>query len=282
MADSHTLRVFLAHSKEDKPLALEIYHLLRIDGFSPWIDKEDLLPGHDWELEIKRAVRESHAVVAFISSSGMHRRGYLHKEISLAIDVAEEQPKGTIYIIPICLDDCEIPDRLSHLHCLRARSHSVADIYVILQPSLLARASDLGLITADQRRSMPTLPGMSKGGPGGPLRPGQYLVRGQNPDSSIYFGLAQVTKSDDQYSLTWNIEDREIEGYGDVPSSTEEHVTLRGEYEVTFSGRSLTGVYKGIWGGRGTEELIPASPIAGTGRPLSRRNRALDDKGPES
>jgi hypothetical protein len=45
MAASTSLHVFLAHGKEDKPLALEIFHLLQLDGFTPWIDKEKLVAG---------------------------------------------------------------------------------------------------------------------------------------------------------------------------------------------------------------------------------------------
>jgi hypothetical protein len=56
---STELRVFLAHSKEDKPLVREIYSLLRVDGFSPWFDEESLVAGHDWKFEIENAVEAS-------------------------------------------------------------------------------------------------------------------------------------------------------------------------------------------------------------------------------
>jgi len=29
------------------------------DGVNAWLDKEQLLPGHDWEFEIRQAVREA-------------------------------------------------------------------------------------------------------------------------------------------------------------------------------------------------------------------------------
>jgi hypothetical protein len=40
------------------------------------------------------------------------RRGYVQKEIRQALDVAEEYPEGRIYIIPVRLEDCPVPDRL--------------------------------------------------------------------------------------------------------------------------------------------------------------------------
>jgi len=36
-----------------------------------------------------------------------------HKELRLALDTAEEKPEGTIFIIPIRLDICDVPVRLS-------------------------------------------------------------------------------------------------------------------------------------------------------------------------
>ena len=152
MTPSTSLQVFLAHSKEDKPLAWEIFHLLQLDGFIPWIDKGNLVPGQDWELEIEKTVQASQALIVFISSSAMNRSGYLHKEIRLAIEVANQQPQGAIYIIPICLDNCEPPKQLSHLHYSMIPRESVADIYITLRSSLLSRAAELGIISAEQLR----------------------------------------------------------------------------------------------------------------------------------
>jgi hypothetical protein len=33
--------------------------------------------------------------------------------IALALEVAEEQPEGSIFIIPLLLEECEVPERLS-------------------------------------------------------------------------------------------------------------------------------------------------------------------------
>jgi hypothetical protein len=105
-------RVFLAHGKEDKAVVRDLYQKLRFDDFNPWLDEEDLLGGQDWELEIKKAIRGSNAVLICLSSSSTTRKGFLHKEIKLALDVAEEQPEGVIFVIPVQLEDCEVPERL--------------------------------------------------------------------------------------------------------------------------------------------------------------------------
>jgi len=108
----HRLRVFLCHASDDKPAVRNLYRRLKDDGFDPWLDEEDLLPGQDWELEISRAVRRSDMIIVCLSRAAAIKRGYVQKEIKQALDVADEQPEGTIFIIPLKLEECEAPERL--------------------------------------------------------------------------------------------------------------------------------------------------------------------------
>ena len=52
------LRVFLCHAHADRDAVRGLYDRLTKDGVDAWLDKEKLLPGQDWELETRRAVRE--------------------------------------------------------------------------------------------------------------------------------------------------------------------------------------------------------------------------------
>jgi TIR domain/KTSC domain len=106
------LHVFLSYGSEDRSVVREIYSKLREDGVKPWFDEKELLPGQDWNLEIKRAARSSHAILVCLSSRSVRKEGYIQKEIKLALDIAEEKPDGTIFIIPVKLDSCELPLRL--------------------------------------------------------------------------------------------------------------------------------------------------------------------------
>lgn len=145
-----SLTVFLAHSRGDKDLAREIFCLLRADGFHAWFDEENLLPGQDWEYEIKKAVRKANAVAAFLSPRSVDAAGYLHKELALALDTAQQQPEGTIFLIPIRLGECEVPERVRHLHWLDVdpADARIGPTYLRLQRSLLRRALQLGLMEA--------------------------------------------------------------------------------------------------------------------------------------
>jgi len=106
------LRIFLCHSSGDKPFVRNIYRRLRADGFAPWLDQEDIVPGQLWEEEIPKAVRSSDAVVVFLSVKSINKEGYVQKEIKFALDIADEKPEGAIFIIPVRLEEVEVPTRL--------------------------------------------------------------------------------------------------------------------------------------------------------------------------
>src|SRR5207248_3665123 len=106
------LKVFLCHSKLDKTAVREMWQQLLERGIQPWLDEEDLVGGEDWELAINKAVRTSHAILVFLSRKSVTTPGFAHKEIRLALDVADRQPEGAIFMIPLRLDDCQVPERL--------------------------------------------------------------------------------------------------------------------------------------------------------------------------
>jgi hypothetical protein len=106
------LRIFLCHSSQDKPVVRDLYKRLLSDGMQPWLDEKDLLPGHDWELEIRKAVKSTDVVIVCLSKNAISKRGFVQKEIRLALDVADEQPERTIFLIPLRLDECDVPQRL--------------------------------------------------------------------------------------------------------------------------------------------------------------------------
>lgn len=106
------MRIFLCYSKADKGAARKLYDRMRAEGLRPWFDEEDLMPGQEWEMEITKAVRESDIVLVLLSRRFVERPGFGQKEIKLALDIAERQPEGKIFIIPVKLDECKVPERL--------------------------------------------------------------------------------------------------------------------------------------------------------------------------
>jgi hypothetical protein len=109
------LRIFLCHSSDDKAVVRDLYDRLLSDGMQPWLDEKNMLPGQDWELEIRKAVKNTDVVIVCLSKSSINKRGFVQKEIKLALDVADEQPEGTIFLIPFRLDPCDVPQRLQSI-----------------------------------------------------------------------------------------------------------------------------------------------------------------------
>jgi hypothetical protein len=110
------LRVFLCHSASDKERVRHLYKKLKRNGYKPWLDEEELLPGQDWESEIRKAVRSSDIVLVCLSASSITKQGFVQKEIRIALDVADEKPDEIIYIIPLRLEVCSVPDKLQKWH----------------------------------------------------------------------------------------------------------------------------------------------------------------------
>lgn len=137
----HPLSVFICHAKEDKPVARGLFDLLFTEGFVPWLDEMNLLPGEDWNLAIQRAIRTTDVVAVLLSAKAVSKSGYVQKEITFALDVLAEKPEGTIFLVPVLIDDCKIPDKLKHLHAAKlAESAGLGKLISALK----ARAKSLG------------------------------------------------------------------------------------------------------------------------------------------
>lgn len=143
MAEKRKLKVFLCHSRDDKAEVRQLYRRLVDDGFEAWLDEEKLIPGQDWDLEIRKAVRSTDVVMVCLSDSSVTKSGYAQKEIRFSLDVADEQPEGTIFIIPIRLDECQVPSRLNKWQWVNLFEKNG---YKKLKVSLTHRANSMGLL----------------------------------------------------------------------------------------------------------------------------------------
>ena len=113
-----SLRAFLCHASDDKPRVHVLYRQLLTEGVDPWLDKENLLPGQNWQQEIRNTMHIMDVVIVCLSQNSINKVGFIQKEIAFALDRAEEYPSGTIFIIPVKLENCAIPERLKHLHVI--------------------------------------------------------------------------------------------------------------------------------------------------------------------
>jgi hypothetical protein len=106
------LQVFLCHAKEDKAAVRDLYKRLKADGFDVWFDEESLLSGQRWEVEIPRAVLNTDAVIVFLSCNSVKKNSYIREEIRSALNTAEKKKQEEIYLIPLKLEECDVPFEL--------------------------------------------------------------------------------------------------------------------------------------------------------------------------
>ncbi|HEY8606310.1 MAG TPA: TIR domain-containing protein [Noviherbaspirillum sp.] len=185
-------QIFLSYGSPDFSRAKTLYDRLRARGLNVWFDKQELLPGQRWDFEIKRALRQSDIVLFLISNTSLERRGYVQREMKLAISHLEEKLPGDIYAIPILLDNgVKLEPPLSDIQYISAEDVGYEDKLVEAIDAQLAQLGrtvtraeqqqDISMSKRHEREQWEGLPG--------------YDVEYWLPQfqSTVYPGLHEIT-----------------------------------------------------------------------------------------
>ena len=111
-----TTRIFLSYASADREAVSNLYERLSAEGFEPWMDIENLLPGQSWRSEIRRAIQKSDFILACLSKKSVNTKGYVQQEIMHALDIWQEKLETDIFLIPVRLEECRVPDSLADFH----------------------------------------------------------------------------------------------------------------------------------------------------------------------
>ena len=112
-------KIFISYAREDQDTAIRLYHDLKEAGFNPWLDKECLLPGENWQLSIRNAIESSSKFILLMSTKSVTKTGFVNKEVRLALDFLDRHPESSTYFIPARIDDCTPPfSRIEELNRL--------------------------------------------------------------------------------------------------------------------------------------------------------------------
>lgn len=106
-------RVFVAYAAEDLELARRLCDGLSAAGCSPWLDKDQLLPGQNWPRALERAIEVSDAFVACFSPRSILKRGQFQSELRYALDCARRVPLDAPFLVPVRFEPCAVPRRIS-------------------------------------------------------------------------------------------------------------------------------------------------------------------------
>ncbi len=111
--ENHSAKVFICYSSLDYEEANRLYDKLVNVNLDPWMDKRNIIPGENWKEAISQSLRSSDFILLLLSSTSVEKRGFFRKEIRWAIDYRDEMLPQDIYLIPVRLDECDLPEEIS-------------------------------------------------------------------------------------------------------------------------------------------------------------------------
>jgi hypothetical protein len=104
MAAEKKRHTFISYSRINKEFALKLARELKAAGFPIWLDQLDIPTGARWDDEIEKALRECGIFMVILTPASIASDN-TKDEIGYAIDHGKR-------ILPVLLEDCEIPLRL--------------------------------------------------------------------------------------------------------------------------------------------------------------------------
>lgn len=100
-------KVFLCHSSRDKPFARELARALREAEVEVWFDEDEILVGHDFVERMQEGLREARFVVVILSPNLSEGGPWAREELRHALE--QQVREGDVVLLPVLLEDCEIP-----------------------------------------------------------------------------------------------------------------------------------------------------------------------------
>ncbi|RCW51597.1 toll/interleukin-1 receptor domain-containing protein [Halanaerobium sp. ST460_2HS_T2] len=102
--------IFLCHSSEDKDFARKIAEDLIKRGAKVWIDEAEINIGDSLIKKIQEGIHNSDYLGALLSKNSIQSE-WVQRELEIALN--EEIEKNNVKVLPLMIEECEIPGFLS-------------------------------------------------------------------------------------------------------------------------------------------------------------------------
>lgn len=166
MAAEKQRHTFISYSRINKEFAVRLARELRAAGFPVWLDLLDIPTGARWDDEIEDALRECGIFLTILTPASIASEN-AKDEIGYAIDHGKR-------ILPVLLEDCEVPLRLRRFQYVDFTSMNY-DQGVRTAKELLSRLMkeesqplNKRLPPSKERPTRPSIPDAYKAIPSGP------------------------------------------------------------------------------------------------------------------
>lgn len=111
-------KMFISYSHEDADKVKKFAFLLSLYGFDLWMDEKSITNGDNYTTKILKGIHDSDIYLVFLSDAAL-KSAWVGAEIDFAL--REKIEKGKLIIIPVLLENVEIPVSLSNIDYLDAR-----------------------------------------------------------------------------------------------------------------------------------------------------------------
>jgi hypothetical protein len=109
---AHSWPVFICYAQEDDDAIANLERILSAHGIEVWRSGSSLKPGEDWAGLIRKVITEDSIafLACFSSRSTSREKSYQNTELLIAVEEMRRRPPGSDWLIPVRLDDCQIPE----------------------------------------------------------------------------------------------------------------------------------------------------------------------------
>jgi hypothetical protein len=116
--------VFICHASEDTDFAKRVSKALKDSGLNPWLDKEILAGGDNWNLVLKEKINQCQYFVVLLSEALINKTTadmkYVNKEITLALERQKEIPPFSRlrFIIPVKIEKSDLIEEIPEIQSI--------------------------------------------------------------------------------------------------------------------------------------------------------------------
>ena len=112
-------RVFIIYSHSDLEQAKLVSEALKVHGFHPWLDVEEIRPGQRWLAAIEKGLNECSSALLLVSANLDITNETIAQEIGIAMSTMRSRDETFSHVIPVILDDTPIPDILKDVYAAK-------------------------------------------------------------------------------------------------------------------------------------------------------------------
>lgn len=110
--------VFLASAIEDEKRVQSVADELLQQGVMTWFIRKDLLAGSHRSRAVAEAIADANRVIVFLSKASEASGAWLQRQLQWALEEQKRKPDQERYIVPVRLDECQVPAELQEIQWL--------------------------------------------------------------------------------------------------------------------------------------------------------------------